>query len=35
MSDIHHMTARYISEYISTNYKDINGLEFAKMIEQL
>jgi hypothetical protein len=25
MSDVHHMASRYISEYISTNYKDING----------
>lgn len=25
MSDVHRMASRYISEYISTNYKDING----------
>lgn len=35
MRQVHAMAARYLNQYISQNKKEINGTEFAILIEQL
>ena len=35
MANVHRMVDKFLVEYISTSKKDINGSEFAELIQQL